>query len=166
MSNTPEETQTEYTVTSPINGSPHCYVEEADGHTSYFCLGTGYMSSDVLVPGSDEARQYLASSPQLVRDLKYYDKVRDLYWLPCTISVEAGIIFPDTTKEGEIEWVFAKFVPIESELQEKYEGFDVRLDMENATRVPRDRFIEVYNALFEASGLEPTIKITETTESE
>ena len=151
----------EYKITSPVGGSAECYVEEVGKHISYFDLGTGYMSSDVLTPGTDACRVYLAGSPQLIRDTKFYDKVRNLYWLPCTISVEAGIVFPDSTPEGAIEWVFAKFVPIEDELkdQDKYKEYDVRLDMEHALRVPRDRFIDVYTALFESSGIEPTLTI-------
>ena len=154
------ETNTEYTIQSPINGTNECFVEMTGDTTSYFCLGTGYMSNSTLTPASDDARRLLSKSPQLIRDMKIFDKGRGIYWIPCTVETDAGIIFPDSTPEGSLQWVFARYVPIADDMKAMYTGFDVRLDTENAMRVERDDFRTVYNALFEANGVEPTIEQT------
>ena len=119
-----------------------CFEDIQEEFSSYLCFACGYMSDSRYKIGSVNLIENLKTSPQLVQDLQYHDKVRGIVWFPCVINMgEMGIIFPEGTKK-DYKWKYAKLVDIPEEQRDIYEGHTKRLDVENANTYDKDNFLQ------------------------
>ena len=119
-----------------------CFEDIQEEFSSYLCFACGYMSDSRYKIGSVNLIENLKTSPQLVQDLQYHDKVRGIVWFPCVINMgEMGIIFPEGTKK-DYKWKYAKLVDIPKEQRDIYEGHTKRLDVENANTYDKDNFLQ------------------------
>ena len=119
-----------------------CFEDIQEEHSSYLCFNCGFMSDSRYEIGSLKLMDNLKNSPQLVQDLQFEDKGRNIIWFPAVINMgEMGIIFPDVVEETEASfddrtqnyvWKYAKVVEIPDGARKDYDNYDRRLDVENA----------------------------------
>ena len=119
-----------------------CFEDIQEKYKAYLCFHCGFMSDSRYEIGSLKLTDNLRNSPQLVQDLQFEDKGRNIIWFPAVINMgEMGIIFPDVVEETEASfddrtqnyvWKYAKVIEIPEEEREKYNNYDRRLDVENA----------------------------------
>lgn len=107
---------------SPITGKLEAFQETLPGgEKTYFCVGSGYMGIDTYVPNSDYTKQAEQTMPLLVRDLKFYDKDRNMNWYPTIIDIPTkGIVFPDGASVEDWWWYYAPVVDISEQEQAQY----------------------------------------------
>lgn len=101
-------------------------------------LDTGYFTRKAFVQGSDECELYAETVPQLIQDTKKIENGRE--WFLTTITLPAGILFPDGTPE-EYNWVVAPVVNIDGDQKGKYpvpgekgETYNTRVGIEQAKK--------------------------------
>ncbi len=137
-------------VTCPHCGSKNCFksTEEATETISYLCLKCGYTSNSYFTSESEALNNSFNTAPTLIKELQFYDKDRDLVWIPCVLNMgKRGIIYPKGT-QNNWDWNYAKVVDISKEEQKNFpvpnqEGkyYSSRLDVENAMVFEWDDFI-------------------------
>jgi hypothetical protein len=89
-----------------------------------------------------EFKEYTLKAPQLVQDLQYKDKDRNIVWFPSVVNMgPKGIIYP----EGDIKnwkWKYAEVIDIPESMRKKYNGYEQRLDVENAKAYGQYEFLK------------------------
>ena len=121
-----------------------CFTEQTiiptsgDEATSHMCVNCGYTTTSLNKEGSDIVEQYEESTAQLIRDLRFIDDDK-LVWYPIVLNFPSvGIVFPDGANASEWNWIAAKAVDVLDDEKEKYpvpgsdgEFYKRRIDMEN-----------------------------------
>ena len=96
------------------------------------CFHCGFMSDSRYTLDRKEFEEYILKAPQLVQDLQYKDEERNIVWFPSIVNMgPKGIIYP----EGDVKnwkWRYAEVIDIPESMRKKYNGYDKRLDVENA----------------------------------
>ena len=116
-----------------------CIEDEQKEYSSYMCFSCGFMSDSRFVKGYTEN---LKSQPALLNKLKFFDKMRKIYWYPTIINMgPMGLIYPEGTEE-DWHWRFAKVVGVEKGQEDKYGGHTSRLDIEGAKTYNSDEFLK------------------------
>ena len=141
-------------IKSPINGTENCFKVYSDTETHYLCMSTGYMSSHNFKLEDTNFQEQINNSPELVKSLQHYDEETDLIWIPTVLNMgKLGMIFPEGNL-SDWNWCYAKNVEITEEEREKYpvpgkegEFFRSRLDIENAERFAKDKFIDACSSM-------------------
>ena len=86
-----------------------CIEDEQKEYSSYMCFSCGFMSDSRFVKGYTEN---LKSQPALLNKVKFFDKMRKIYWYPTIINMgPVGLIYPEGTEE-DWNWRFAKVVDV------------------------------------------------------
>jgi len=80
-------------------------------------LDTGYFTRKAFLEGSDECELFAETVPQLIQDTSKIEDGRE--WFLTTITLPAGILFPDGTVD-DYNWVVAPVVNIEDDDKGKY----------------------------------------------
>ena len=123
-----------------------CFEDVQDEFKSYMCFNCGFMSSTYYTKDSEHKIQ---SSSQLIQDLRYWDKEREIYWYPSVVNMgKLGIIYP----EGNVnnwKWKFASVVEVDESEKELYpipgkegEYYTERLDVESAMEFGQYDFLK------------------------
>ena len=108
------------TAICPICEKDTALEEEESGVKSWLCVNCGYMTTGLYKQDSPSLKNDLMGSPQLIRDMQYYDGERDLVWIPTVINLPGkGMIFPDF-KDQRMVWNHAPVVDIPEEERDKY----------------------------------------------
>tara|TARA_R110001592_G_scaffold334335_2_gene618629 strand:+ start:1286 stop:1672 length:387 start_codon:yes stop_codon:yes gene_type:complete len=81
-------------------------------------LDTGYFTRKAFLEGSDECELFAETVPQLIQDTSKIEDGRE--WFLTTITLPAGILFPDGTV-NDYNWVVAPVVNIEDDDKSKYQ---------------------------------------------
>jgi hypothetical protein len=99
------------------------------------------MSDSRFEEGGLQTIENEKSTPQLVTDLKFHDKERNILWYPSVVNMgKLGIIFPEGNPKNW-RWRYAKVVDIPEDEQHLFEGHKQRLDIENAETYHKDDFM-------------------------
>ena len=140
---------TEGKIECPNCGSKNCFEEPLQNNVfSYLCVGCGYTSNTLLVPGTEIHNKAQKSNPKILNDLKYYDEERNIHWYPSVVNMgKLGIIYPDGTV-FDWKWKFASVVKVDEEESKNYpipgkdgEFYTERLDVENAVEFGQYEFL-------------------------
>ena len=118
-----------------------CFEDVQDEFKSYMCFNCGFMSSTYYTKDSEHKIQ---SSSQLIQDLRYWDKEREIYWYPSVVNMgKLGIIYPEGTKDNW-NWKFARVRELTEEEKKdpKYGGHEHTLDMDNADEYGQHEFLQ------------------------
>lgn len=107
-------------------------------------LDTGYFTRQAFLVDSEACEKFLETVPQLIGDTKKVIKGRE--WFLTTITLPAGILFPDGTPD-DYKWIVAPVVSIEAEDKGKFpipgqggETYSTRVGIEEAKKF--DKFKE------------------------
>tara|TARA_Y100001963_G_scaffold11919_1_gene15062 strand:+ start:5604 stop:6053 length:450 start_codon:yes stop_codon:yes gene_type:complete len=118
-----------------------CFEEVQEQFSSFMCFKCGFMSDSRFEKDSLQTIENEKTTPQLVTDLKFHDKERNILWYPSVINMgKLGIIFPEGNPKNW-RWRYAKVVDIPEDEKELYEGHSQRLDIENAETYHKDDFM-------------------------
>ena len=118
-----------------------CFEEVQPTFSSFMCFKCGFMSDSRFEKDSLQTIENEKTTPQLVTDLKFHDKERNIIWYPSVINMGVlGIIFPEGNPKNW-RWRYAKVVDIPEDEKELYEGHSQRLDIENAETYHKDDFM-------------------------
>ena len=128
---------------------PNCFNDkqcfedklEIEEFSSFMCFKCGFMSDSRFEKDSLQTIENEKTTPQLVTDLKFHDKERNILWYPSVINMgKLGIIFPEGNPKNW-RWRYAKVVDIPEDEKELYDGHSQRLDIENAETYHKDDFM-------------------------
>ena len=107
-------------------------------------LDTGYFTREAFLVDSEACRNFLDTVPQLIEDTRKVIKGRE--WYLTTITLPAGILFPDGTPD-DYKWIVAPVVNIDSDEKGKFpipgqdgETYNTRVGIEEAKKF--DKFKE------------------------
>ena len=118
-----------------------CFEEIQENFSSFICFACGFMSDSRFEKDSLQTIENEKTTPQLVTDLKFHDKERNIIWYPSVINMGVlGIIFPEGNPKNW-RWRYAKVVDIPEDEKELYDGHSQRLDIENAETYHKDDFM-------------------------
>ena len=111
-------------------------------------LDTGYFTRESFVENSNACEKFEETVTQLIRDTKKVEGGRN--WYLTTITLPAGILFPDG-KKGNYSWVVAPVVNIEPDEYKNYpiEGepgktYNTRVGIEDAKKFDQFKEALVY----------------------
>ena len=136
-------------ITCPncFNGE-RCFedTQELDGKEfkSYMCFNCGFTSNSSYKWDSPELKKAQLGSSQLMNDISFYDEERELMWFPSVLNMgKLGVIYPDGVQNN---WNYKlaevrKLTELEKK-DEKYEGHDSILDVENAKTYGQYEFLD------------------------
>ena len=122
------------------------YTQEQDGKTfsSYMCFNCGFTSNSAYKWDSPELKKAQLGSSQLMNDISFYDEERELMWFPSVLNMgKLGVIYPDGVQNN---WNYKlaevrKLTELEKK-DEKYDGHDSILDVENAKTYGQYEFLD------------------------
>ena len=123
----------------------HCFEEKIDieNFSSYICFNCGFMSNSTYTRDSDALNKMELSSSELMREIKFFDYEREIFWFPTILNMgKFGMIYPEGKKDNW-NWKLAEVRELSEEEQKdpKYEGHDHTLDLENATTYGQHEFV-------------------------
>lgn len=108
-------------INCPLCGEESgCYATNInESQKSYFCLGCGYQSSDLLVSGEYDQEAYEAEFPYLYRDIKRVDS-RNRVWYPSVVNIqEKGTVFANGKNTEDWQWSAIKSTLLTEEDKKK-----------------------------------------------
>ena len=128
--------------------SERCFedTQELDGKEfkSYMCFNCGFTSNSSYKWDSPELKKAQLGSSQLMNDISFYDEERELMWFPSVLNMgKLGVIYPDGVQNN---WNYKlaevrKLTELEKK-DEKYDGHDSILDVENAKTYGQYEFLD------------------------
>ena len=128
--------------------SERCFedTQEIEGQEfkSYMCFNCGFTSNSSYKWDSPELKKAQLGSSQLMNDISFYDEERELMWFPSVLNMgKLGVIYPDGVQNN---WNYKlaevrKLTELEKK-DEKYEGHDSILDVENAKTYGQYEFLD------------------------
>jgi len=128
----------EIKIVCPHCGGSECFESQYKEKQSYLCIDCGYTSNSDFVVGSDIIAEVEQNTAQIIKDLKFEDTDRNLYWYPAVIQLPGkGIIAPEGSPE---EWMWISIpisaIPEDELINYPVEGhpgkyYETRLDIES-----------------------------------
>ena len=80
----------------------NCFEEKIDleNFSSYICFNCGFMSNSTYKRGSEAVQKMEDSSTELMREIKFFDYDREIYWFPTILNMgKFGMIYPEGKKK-------------------------------------------------------------------
>ena len=71
------------------NAKKQCFVEDTETFKSYMCFRCGFMSDSRYSKDSLEITDLENKSPKLIKELKFLDEEREIYWYPSILNMGA-----------------------------------------------------------------------------
>ena len=72
-----------------------CFEESALDITSYMCFNCGFTSNNQYKRDSDILKKYEERTPALVKEVKFFDYDRNIFWYPSVLNMgKFGMLFP------------------------------------------------------------------------
>ena len=152
-------------VDSPVCDSNACYESEFMTENgpikTWLCMTSGYTSNTTMTLDSEELKQTLELTADLIKDLRL-DLVPPgggdkLAWFPTAITMpNKGMIFPEPLKKGKKDWgwTVVKAISIPEDEQHKYPdptnpgiNYKYRMDMKNLKRFDKLCFMDAAEEL-------------------
>ena len=126
--------------------SKQCFEEKVDieNFSSFICFNCGFMSNSTYKRGSEAVQKMEDSSTELMREIKFFDYDREIYWFPTILNMgKFGMIYPEG-KKNNWTWKLAEVRKLtEEEMKDpQYEGHEHTLDIENATEYGQHEFLD------------------------
>ena len=143
----------------PCCNSNACYESEftiQEGLLkTWLCMTCGFTSNTTMTEDSEELKQTLELTAELIKDLRQNHK--GLAWFPTAITMpNKGMVFPEPVKneKKDWQWTVVKAIPIPEEDQEKYPDprnpgtfYKNRMDMKNLKRYDKLEFMDAAEEL-------------------
>jgi hypothetical protein len=111
-------------------------------------LDTGYFTREAFLVDSEACKNFLETVPQLIADTKKIIGKRE--WFLTTITLPAGILFPDGTVD-DYKWIVAPVINIDTDDKGKYpipgeqgETYNTRVGIEEAKQFNKFKEALVY----------------------
>ena len=151
-------------VDSPICDSNACYesefMTEEGPIKTWLCMTSGYTSNTTMTLDSEELKQTLELTADLIKDLRQ-DHVppgggEKLAWFPTAITMpNKGMVFPEPIKgKKDWGWTVVKAISIPEDEQHKYPdptnpgvNYKYRMDMKNLKRFDKLCFMDAAEEL-------------------
>ena len=152
-------------VDSPVCDSNACYESEFMTENgpikTWLCMTSGYTSNTTMTLDSEELKQTLELTADLIKDLRL-DLVPPgggdkLAWFPTAITMpNKGMIFPEPLKKGKKDWgwTVVKAISIPEDEQHKYPDptnpgtfYKNKMDMKNLKRYDKLCFMDAAEEL-------------------
>jgi len=131
------------------NAKKQCFVEKTKTFESYMCFRCGFMSDNRFTENSLEITDLENRSPKLIKELKFFDEEREIYWFPSILNMGAqGMIYPEPVGDdlditwGSYVWRYAKVVDVPEDKEADYNGHKQYLDVENAHTFKKEEFLD------------------------
>ncbi len=131
------------------NAKKQCFVEKTKTFESYMCFRCGFMSDNRFTENSLEITDLENRSPKLIKELKFFDEEREIYWFPSILNMGAqGMIYPEPVGDdlditwGSYVWRYAKVVDVPEDKEADYNGHKQYLDVENASTFKKEEFLD------------------------
>jgi hypothetical protein len=107
------------------------------------------MSDNRFTENSLEITDLENRSPKLIKELKFFDEEREIYWFPSILNMGAqGMIYPEPVGDdlditwGSYVWRYAKVVDVPEDKEADYNGHKQYLDVENAYTFKKEEFLD------------------------
>ena len=89
------------------------------------CIHCGYVTADKFkYPKTSDGRslkENLKAFQELPEEMKKYHKdANDRFWIPTTMALPFGILYPFDDKDGNMKWAFAKMTPISEDKRKDF----------------------------------------------
>ena len=88
-------------------------------------------------------------SPKLIKELRFLDVEREIYWFPSILNMGAqGMIYPEPMDDdlditwSSYVWKYAKVVDVPEGKEANYNGHKQYLDVENASTFKKEEFLD------------------------
>jgi len=110
---------------------------------SYWCLGCGCQTNDMMKEGEFDIPAYEETLPELYKDLKSTDE-EGRVWYPTSINLEGrGTVFANGNSKDNWQWSAIRSIKLtEEEMSEpKFKGKEYKSDAKSLTHFGKD-FIE------------------------
>jgi len=102
------------------------------------------MSNSLYKRDSDALKKIEDSSSELMREIKFFDYDREIFWFPTILNMgKFGMIYPEGTKTNW-NWKLAEVRKLSKEEQQDptYQGHEFTLDIENAKTFGQHEFVD------------------------
>ena len=88
-------------ITCPVCNAEKMCIEESQGDLiSYMCFRCGFMSDNRFTENSLEITDLENRSPKLIKELRFLDEEREIYWFPSILNMGAqGMIYPEPAED-------------------------------------------------------------------
>ena len=137
-------------INCPVCKSNDCYEEKmTEEMDAYMCKDCGYVSNSIFTKDSDPLKQAMATMPEMIKDLKFFDEKRNIYWFLAVVQTPTAHAFPESD-EDSWHWTVAPVVEfteaeaaeymIDEELDTYYSH---RLALEKAKKFNKNDFQSV-----------------------
>jgi Zn ribbon nucleic-acid-binding protein len=144
----------EIKISCPVCNMHTAFQTTEQNIESYLCFTCGYTSNSLFTEESEKLAALLKTTSELIKDLKVFDTVREIYWFPSVINMgRLGIIFPEGTLE-DWKWKYARVVDVGKDEEMKYripdkpgEYYETKLDVDNAEIFGRLEFLQACKAM-------------------
>ena len=127
-------------------GGNACYEQHINEEvTTWLCMGCGFTTSTLMLPGSKVVEDLKETAPELHKDLLFTDK-NNRVWAPATITLPGkGMVFLDGTDADSWKWAGVQAVEITAE-ERKEKNFPEdqthRMDMKNIKHFDKRQFMD------------------------
>lgn len=127
-------------------GGNACYEQHINEEvTTWLCMGCGFTTSTLMLPGSKVVEDLKETAPELHKDLLFIDK-NNRVWAPATITLPGkGMVFLDGTDSDSWKWAGVQAVEISAE-ERKEKNFPEdqthRMDMKNIKHFDKREFMD------------------------
>jgi len=127
-------------------GGNACYEQHINEEvTTWLCMGCGFTTSTLMLPGSKVVEDLKETAPELHKDLLFTDK-NNRVWAPATITLPGkGMVFLDGTDADSWKWAGVQAVEITAE-ERKEKNFPEdqthRMDMKNIKHFDKREFMD------------------------
>jgi len=134
-------------IECPICGNTEdCYESAMGDFSTYLCYKCGYTGNSSLTANSPRAEEMESHMPDFIRDMKIYDRDRDINWYLAMVQTDLGMVIPESREDGW-GWLVALMTEIPEEDRVNYpipdkdnEFYKYRIDLQNAQRFNRTEF--------------------------
>ena len=126
----------------------------------YLCKSCGYTSTSYFTKDSKYLENALKTLPELIKNLKFFDKKRKIYWFLAVVRTEEGTVFPESN-ETDWHWTYAPIIEMSDEEAQDYPivgkentVYSHRIAIEQAIKFNKDDFKSALKKIkFIKSGL-------------
>lgn len=112
-------------IICPRCKSYECFEEEfpklKDGTEmkGFMCKNCGFVSNSEFKKGNIYYDNAMNVLPDMIKDLRFYDEEREIYWFLAIVQTQNGYIFPEPD-EKDWHWTYWPTIEISEEEKENY----------------------------------------------
>jgi hypothetical protein len=122
-------------INCPMCGEPGaCYsIPINEFHKSYWCLGCGFTSSDLMKESEIDIESIEEQMPELYKDIKKVDSEGRIWYPKITNIEDMGTVFVNGTSKDDWHWAAIKSIELTDEEKENPKFKDKKYKSDSKT---------------------------------